>query len=51
MSEKETTLNLRVNKQLKLKFKGYVAMNGETMSEALERMMKEYVEKNENKTE
>lgn len=50
MSDEMTTLNLRIPQDLRRKFKSYASLNGETMTDILIKMIKEYIEENENKS-
>lgn len=49
MSDEMITLNLRINKDLRNKFKAYTSLNGESMTDVLVERINEYVEENENK--
>ena len=49
MDEKLATLNLRMDKEMKIKFKSCASLNDESMTSALIRMIEEYIEDNEKK--
>lgn len=51
MSNELTTLNLRVDKDTKNKFKSCTSLNGESMTDTLRKLMLQYIEETEKKTE